>query len=194
MLQSSVSTSFIYSQKGRGRAGHSSACLPVVLSYSLSIFTDPINLCSSYTNLCSSLQLTFQCPDPINQAGCEGPTAPKSNYATYDGQCACGGVNATRLEQNIVYHEIFRAHAMQSLLVAAANNAEASDYCASYTNTCSAFLNGIACPASEQTNIGCEILGNVSSFVNQCNCAGAVDGSLEARNSIIEFLTKPKVS
>jgi hypothetical protein len=107
--------------------------------------------------------------------------------------CACGGLNATRLEQNIVYHEIARAHAKQPLLVAAAGNASATDFCASYQNTCSAFLNAIACPASQQANVGCETPGDYSSFVNECNCAGAVDGSLEARNAIIEYLAKPAV-
>lgn len=97
--------------------------------------TDPINLCTSYTNLCTSLQYKFQCPNPVNQVrrplfclqipklllvsdpsvhirftqvNCEGPTSTKASYASYDGECACGGLNATRLEQNIVYHEISR--------------------------------------------------------------------------------------
>lgn len=59
---------------------------------------------------CSSLQLKFQCPDPVNQVGCDWPRAA-SNYTNYKGECACGGVNAKRLEQNLVYHEINRAHA-----------------------------------------------------------------------------------
>lgn len=75
-------------------------------------------------------------------------------------------------------------------MVAAANSPNATDFCASYTNTCGAFLNAIACPASQQTNVGCETPGNFSSFVNQCDCAEAVDGSLEACNSIIEYIAK----
>ncbi len=109
-------------------------------------------------------------------------------------RCACGGLNATRLEQNIVYHEINRANDKTPLLVAAAGNASATDFCASYQNTCSAFLNAIACPAPQQANVGCQTPGDYSSFVNECTCAGgAVDGSLEARNAIIEYLAKPAV-
>ncbi len=75
----------------------------------------PINLCTSYGNLCTSLQYKFQCPDPVNQVSytkanrtlppahlssistpfppaikqvsCEGPTSLHSSYAAYDGQC-----------------------------------------------------------------------------------------------------------
>lgn len=77
--------------------------------------------------------------------------------------------------------------------MAAMGTAEATDFCSSYSNTCSAFLDGIACPALQHTNVGCEIPGNYFTFIYQCNCAGAVDGSLKARNSIIEYLTQPKV-
>lgn len=122
-------------------SGGTVLCCARRLTFHLFTTTDPINLCTSYTNLCTSLQYKFQCPNPVNQVrpllssaparpmpltteptnpsmndqvNCEGPTSTKAGYGSYDGECACGGLNATRLEQNIVYHEINRVRVFAS--------------------------------------------------------------------------------
>jgi hypothetical protein len=59
------------------------------------------------------------------------------------------------------------------------------------TNTCNAFLNAVSCPVALQVNQGCTVPGDLTTFVNQCSCGG-IDGSLEARNSIIELVTPVK--
>ena len=181
----------------------------------------PLNFCTTYTNLCSAFQQTVFCPEPVNQVNCEGPVAATNHptYTSYAGRCECGALNATRLEQQIVFHEIGRQQAQQNLLVANADGT--TDFCASCTsmaywmvyvyqplypmptqpppphpktdtNTCNAFLTAVACPAGQQVNQGCAQPGDFSSFANQCLC-GNIDGSLEARNSIIQYLELPKV-
>lgn len=91
----------------------------------------PINMCSSYGNLCTSFLGEYKCTDPVNVVGCEGPTG-RPSYESYAGRCECGGLNATRLEQGIIYHEIWRQNDQQSLLVPNAAPAEATtDFCAS---------------------------------------------------------------
>jgi len=91
----------------------------------------PINMCSSYGNVCTNFLGDYKCINPVNVVGCEGPTG-RPSYESYAGRCECGGLNATRLEQGIIYHEIWRQHALQSLLVPNAPPAEATtDFCAS---------------------------------------------------------------
>lgn len=116
-----------------GKRSNPAAALLLLLSPLLARALEqyPINMCNSYGNLCTSFLGEYRCTNPVNVVGCEGPTG-RPSYESYAGRCECGGLNATRLEQGIIYHEIWRQHALQSLLVPNAAPAETTtDFCAS---------------------------------------------------------------
>ena len=107
--------------------------MAAMASVGLALEQYPLNFCTTYTNLCGAFQTTVACPNPVNEVNCEGPVAATNHptYTSYAGRCECGALSATRLEQQIVYHEIGRQQAQQNLLVASADGT--TDFCASCT-------------------------------------------------------------
>lgn len=126
---------------------------------STAVMTEPINLCATSAQLCSTSLKYVACPaEYYTNIACRN----MNDYNTYEGICSCGSFDSSRVSELIV-DALVKSNVTQSMVAVWPNDAttvdsptEVFDMCLTFENACEHYKNMIACPKELQSISGCD--------------------------------------